>query len=315
MKTSVISIVIWSLVVLVLVGLFAFLLLRGFPWKNGNNWNFGIMSQTYANADKYTAGDTTISSAIRTLDVNWVSGEVNLVRSDGDSIRVYESTGQASTDQLLHWWLEGDTLHIQFCESKTFFGLKKWAAKILTIEIPSSMSDSLKSVDIESVSADVSVRGFDLDELDIETVSGGTSLCDLIIAKAELSTTSGEIGSERCIFGHIKCDSVSGEVVLTGSAKTADIESVSGNITVQTSEKLQMLKIDTVSGNTELTTPIDEDGFTLKFDTVSGDFSCDIPSTHEKERYICCKGLADYSFDSVSGDLTVRVASSPEHIE
>ncbi len=311
MKSSVVSIFVWSIVVLLLVGLFVFLLLRGLPWKH-TNWNFGAISQTYKNAEKYTAGDTTLTSPIRALDVHWVSGEVHVVRSDGDVIRVYETDTQNPPEQRLHWWLDGDTLRIQFCESKVFYGLTKWGTKILTVEIPSSMSDALKIVDIEGVSADISVRGFELDTLDIDGVSGDIALSDLIVASVDLETVSGDIGSERCIFTGVTCETTSGDVRLEGAITAADMDSVSGDLTLQSTEKLQKLRVDTTSGDIRLTLPVDEDGFTMTFDTVSGDLSSNIPMTREGKKYTCGRGTADYRVDSVSGDIHISSGAAVE---
>ena len=68
----------------------------------------GITGFSYANADKYTIGDTEITSAVENLDIDWTSGKVNIEYHDGSGVSISEVANRSiSEDEKLRWWLDG----------------------------------------------------------------------------------------------------------------------------------------------------------------------------------------------------------------
>lgn len=72
----------------------------------------------YANAEKYTAGGTEINGAVKNVQIDWVDGEVNIAYHAKSTVEIAETASKAiSKDEALRWWLDGDTLRIQFGKS------------------------------------------------------------------------------------------------------------------------------------------------------------------------------------------------------
>lgn len=138
-------------------------------------------------------------------------------------------------------------------------------SKDLTLTLPKE----LKALKLEVVSADVTMNGkFTIDELDMEGVSG------------------------RWKVGTI-------------SARTIDMESVSGDFEVTIGEMPSEIDMDTVSGNMVLYLP-ENKGFTASIDGVSGELSSDFATITEKKRQIYGDGSTKIDGDTVSGDIEIR---------
>ena len=53
----------------------------------GNN---GTTNFTYEHPERYSAGDATIAQPIRSLSVNWLCGDVDILYSGTPEVRIYE---------------------------------------------------------------------------------------------------------------------------------------------------------------------------------------------------------------------------------
>ena len=62
--------------------------------------------------------------------------------------------------------------------------------------------------------------------------------------------------------------------------------------------------MDGVSGRITIALP-ETAGFTAKLDTVSGSLSCAFPGTLGSDLVVVGDGNADYSFDTVSGSVSI----------
>ena len=127
----------------------------------------------FANADKYTVGDTEITSTVENLDIDWTSGKVNIEYHAGSGVSVSEVANRdTSEDEKLRWWLDGTTLRIKYAKPQlTFFNNLK---KTLTVSLPEGIT--LKNVDIDTTSADVTVPSMTADEIKFDTTSGDVKI-------------------------------------------------------------------------------------------------------------------------------------------
>jgi len=157
------------------------------------------------------------------------------------------------------------------------------------------------SVEMESISADMTVVGLNNDSIILSSVSG-----DL------------EVNSQT---GHLEAESVSGDVNFVGTAPRLTIETVSGEIEVQGAEgevrvttvsgdlvlqggAVNLGRFETVSGNLELNLAV-SDGGRLSADSMSGDVTLVLPADQQ----------AEFSAQSYSGDIRTdfgQVTSSSE---
>lgn len=288
-RNAIARIVIWSLVAVLLISL----LIVGINCSPSSfftgDWSFGIIGETYKNSALYNVGGGTVTDEFQSIKVNWTNGKINIEAYDGEDTVISE-TEVAEKENKLRWRVEDGVLKIQQMAAGIRFGLKKTPKKTLTVKIPSSAAEKLKSVNTDSVSAEVNIIGVAASgKIEIDTVSGSAELKNIKTARLDIDTVSGEVNAE-------------------GEISELESDSVSGDITVSSAVPLEKLDCDSTSGNIRLTIPKDS-GFTLKADTVSGDISCGLPTVSEsKNRRVCGDGSADFETDTVSGDLIITSA-------
>ena len=295
----------------------------------------------YANADKYTIGDTTVTGRVENLFVDWTSGEVNIEHHAGEGIFISETANKAlAEDDKLRWWLDGTTLRIRYAKSglRLSFNLEKK----LTVSLPEGTV--LNSADLSTTSGDLKIPALAADEIRLGSTSGNIFAVTSGAKKLTASSTSGDVnveqstdtdtadlgstsGSIACKLGHVKtltAGSTSGSisVTVTGSAGYVKMGSTSGNLypEIASVDKADMnstsgsvtgsvtafteLKVGSTSGSVTLKLPA-EPGFTLKAGTTSGSFSSGLALAKDGDTYTCGDGSARCSIDTTSGNIRI----------
>ncbi|MGM9650709.1 MAG: DUF4097 family beta strand repeat-containing protein [Faecousia sp.] len=287
MKGSKVRIIIWSAVGAVVLALLVVLLLK--PSLLGRI-NLRLPNFTgvvyYDNDERYTAGAAEVEN-VRQIEVDWVSGSVEIIPYDGQTVLLEETaSAELEASQQLHWLLDGDTLKIHFAKSGAR-GLDT-VEKHLTIQVPGTLA--LTELSVETVSADVTVTGCTAQELSVDTTSGDLHIQDAGGEELDLDTVSGNMTGEELTFSKVDGESVSGEMALAFQYGFCPREA----------------EFDSVSGNVTLTLP-ENSGFTAEFDSVSGDFSSELACTQAKGVYICGDGSARLSVNTTSGNMQVLI--------
>lgn len=212
----------------------------------------GVGGYTYKNSGRYTAGNATVTGKVKTIDISWIDGQVNIGQHDGDGVIVKETSGKdLDKGERLHWYLKDGTLYIKY--AKSGFRSTKSLDKKLTVLLPEDLA--LTKLAIDAVSAKTTVTDITADKLEINTVSGGVKL-------------------------------------QLHQADSAEINSVSGSVSLQTDDALDRINVDTVSGGVMLRLPgdagfeaavdsvsgdVDGEGYTVKGKKyVAGDRKCDV---------------------------------------
>lgn len=261
------------------------------------------LSFHYEHPEQYTAGGAAFTDRVEKVEIHWLSGSVTVTGGPGEEIRFSETANRKlSQDLSLQYWLDGSTLHIQFCRSGRWnvTGLEKK----LTLQLPERLLDTLT---VDTVSARVNLEDLEMKKLEADTVSGAVRLRDCKVSdEAEIDTTSGSVKAELTgQLGEWKADTVSGSVELTVPAvQDFDVNTTSGAVSLRAEKAPEELNVDTVSGTVSLCLPADAD-FTLDFDTVSGSFSSELACKKEKSRYLFGTGWGDYTIDTTSGSLHI----------
>lgn len=298
----------------------------------------------YENSDKYTAGAAEISETVENIEIDWLSGSVTVAPHSSDTVSFSEESSKALKDNLqLYYWLNGTTLHIRFCRSG-HWNLKD-LEKELTVFVPENIK--LNDLEVNTVSAEISLDSLQADSADIESTSGNIRLTDLTVTRtAEIIGVSADININKLQSDSASIETTSGNIKLIDCKVTEKVEvnTVSGNLEAEFSEPLgefegdassgmfqvsapsvgrfgaetvsgavslfsqsapKELVIDTTSGNVELYLPKDS-SFTLKLNTTSGDFSTDLPSVKNGERYTFGEGSGGYKIATVSGDVNIN---------
>lgn len=263
-----------------------------------------------------------LEGVVRSLDIEWMSGSIEVYHGEGDQIRVTEYARRPLSDgEKMEVSMVNGALRIAWNRSHFRWPFFKMASKRLVIELPRTVQH-LETVEIGSVSASVSLAKLSGGNLSVHSVSGEIIASDLQGQRISLSTTSGRIDARSLSAEELKLSTVSGKLTGDFSAATAGIFSTSGKIEVRgdTAEALNLssisgsvrfegtagrsarvkttsgkaglvlralpenVKCSSVSGELSLLLPETGEGFTAEYQTVSGSFDCGFPVTGTQER-------------------------------
>lgn len=158
----------------------------------------------------------------------------------------------------------------------------------LVVQVP-----ILADLEVETVSADISVSGMASRELELESVSGDI-VANGAPRRGSVSSVSGDI---RLAMNSpsLRVETVSGQLTVQGrlSGEVA-LESVSGDVHLNTlGERVRKLAADSVSGDMDLNTALAEEG-EIRMESVSGDLRLRLPADLS----------AQVSGESFSGNLS-----------
>lgn len=189
----------------------------------------GLSSFYYDNVEKYVVGGANIADTVERVEIQWLSGSVNVAAHKEDIVRFSEETNRTLTnDNSVHYWLDDTTLRIQFCDSGEWDlnGLKK----DLTVLLPEELM--LKGLKINGVSAEMEVDSIWAEELSLNTVSGDLEVTGCTITEsADFDTTSGAVTAE-----------------VLGALRELCASTVSGKASV-TAQRIDMVDMDSTSGD------------------------------------------------------------------
>lgn len=225
-----------------------------------------LTGEKYPDSEKYrTGGFTYTADGIKSVEVYWRSGEVEITESECPELSVRESGGELSDDTAMHHLLDSGVLKIRFCASGAKIRINS-ADKRLRLEVPKGID-----ISVHTTSAPVMADSLEQKNVLISAHSGNTELGSVTAESVDLSSSSGSIRADgisaqslRCAAssGDIKLGNVSAETVVcrttSGSvgidsitAETAEIETSSGDVKL-TLEKTPTAAIRTSSGNLEI---------------------------------------------------------------
>ena len=265
----------------------------------------GTSTFSYANADRYTAGNAEISvSGLKNLEIDWLAGSVTVQTWDGDTVSVSEQGADGDAERQLHWLLDGQTLYLRYCAAGMHHNLP---SKDLLVRLPKDTH--LEKLSVSGTSADAELTELSADLLKFDSTSGELDAqgdCRTLSA----NTTSGDVRftgtAERADF-----DSTSGGLRITGTvSREVDVSPVSGDMDLTLDAVPDEVSFDSTSADAALTLP-DQRSFEAELDTVSGDFHCEYPTTmNGKDTWRYDAGnrstLAELEFDTVSGSVRIQ---------
>ena len=282
----------WA-IALICVGVAAAILALNFAGRAA----FGVLRAggryIYDNANKYETLDRSgfgskeqpaaaseLLTDITEIEIHWLTGDVYLVESDEDGVNFQEDYTGNNEDYRMRYRVSDGKLIIQPCRSR-FFSSTDLPRKALTVFLPGE--STLKSITVETVSANVELMGGSADTLAVSTTSGGITGPGLPAREYDFGTVSGDISLTALPAGSsaIDCETVSGEVRISCTAHPDEID------------------FNSVSGNLRLTLPKGSCRYTLDFSTVSGD--------RDTERFISGGDeTCDITAETVSGNVELQ---------
>ncbi len=295
-----------------------------------------------AQAEQVHVGDGETAAAIRELKINWTSGKVHIAYHSGSTVLIRETvTGRISDDMRMRWFVEGDTLTVQYDQAGFHLFSLLPHEKELTVTLPESLV--LHKADISATSADLDIPALCADSVKLKSTSGDirakvtardiqgemtsgdmelqvmsaaeeiklhSTSGDIILesawdaGKTEIESTSGKIQAAVKQTEEFKASSTSGDMhVILGETGKAKFKSTSGNITVEIAD-MEKLEIHATSGNVTAYLPADP-GFTARVETTSGNFDHTLPLNQSGKTYRCGDGSGKVEIHTTSGDVKI----------
>ena len=301
---------------------------------------FGTMGYSYADAGRYTTGPASFKGTVKRLEVDWIDGTVTVQTHEADEVELQETSRKTlREDQKLRWWLDGETLRIQYAKPGLQLGWN--LEKELTVTLPRTL---LSQVRISATSADLVLRDLETGILNLQTTSGkmqATVAAETIqthatsgdqqltvtgtVKELQAGATSGNIGINLGALENGKIDTTSGSVYViasetvsnlqahatsgyvgieAGSIGKTDINTTSGNVSVQTGG-LESLNISTTSGDVTASLPR-EPGLSMRVSTTSGSVENGLGMNQKGQEYTCGDESGKVNISTTSGGVTIR---------
>ncbi len=303
-NSAIVRIVIWSAVIVLLIVAAVVMVNGGWGFSTGA----GIGSvYKYSDSSSYSIGDFSANAdEISSIDIEWISGSVNISEYDGDDIEVTED-GFEDEDTKLRYRIKNGKLYIRFVKSGwrngIIFGVGKLSLeKDLTILVPKGKQ--LRELDMELVSSSVEVNGISADDVDIDTVSGAVNIENLITNDIDIEGVSGAITLKDITARTVDIDHVSGKIEFSGAVREIDFNTVSGGITAEFSEVPEIVSIDAVSGSTHIRMP--KTGISAEIDSVSGNVYAFGNKFGKSGEFTVGDGYMKLNVDTVSGGVEIK---------
>lgn len=225
-----------------------------------------------------------------TVEIDNISGEITVVGWSGTTVVITGSLDDGVKNLAIS--TGGSRLRIEVEQHRRSHYS---ADAYLTIKMPSAAN-----LDVETVSADISVEGVQGD-LDLESVSGHVEVSGTT-RSVEATSVSGDV----IVFsttGRSNLESVSGNVIIRGATGRIDASVVSGDIEIEGST-LEMIDAESVSGSISCTArPVDNGRFSLE--TMSGTV----------EMLISPDWNVDYYVETYSGSINNSIGPEPRRTD
>lgn len=229
---------------------------------------------------------TTIDSiGIREIKIEWVAGEIQILPSEENVIRITESGDNTAHPMVVKQ--KNEKLTIQYSkETNVGIGItiNDVIQKDLTILVPKDLY--LKELELDVASAVVLVKDMNIQEVDFDGASG---TCEFV----------------SCNVNSLDIDTASGDVVFTGTLDELECDAASASFKGTLTNVPRRMEMDSMSGNLEVTLPADA-GFTVTLEAMNSDFSSDFETTGRNGSFVHGDGSCRIKMDAMSGDVIIH---------
>lgn len=263
-------VIIWSVIIIALIGLLVFLFNSNVA---GTNW-FHMQNSTEYHQD---FKETYKTADIDEISLGIANGDISVNQGDTDEIMVEVKNNSRNK---ITCGRNGNTVEVkQESESFMVFNLSFMSNSEVTVTVPKSYN---KKLNLRTSSGDIRISGdYDVEKFICNSSSGSFSADTVKCQSIDINASSGEIRAKKlegnCSVktssGSIRIDAVNGE----GSFKTSsgsittDFEAITGNVDVNAS-----------SGSIHMSIREDAD-CSIDMNTSSGHINSDYPTTGSKK--------------------------------
>lgn len=206
------------------------------------------------------------------ISIDNVKGEVTVTAWDKPQVEVSGSLGSGARPLKI----EGDDrdldIKVSGSENGNWFNWKsdnRMGSTVLNVRVPKGVS-----LDINVVSAPVTIDGLDGGKVDVQSVSGRVRM-NARTSGINLNTVSGsiELGGHA---GDAELQTVSGDITAPSVGSMLKAETVSGHMNIN-GGPYRKAELSTVSGDLQLGGGIEGDGI-ITIDSMSGDVQVAVPA-------------------------------------
>ena len=308
MKTNaIIRIVIWSIVLVFLVGVLVAFVAEERYLNDYTAATSPMVSEIFVPLEPEAAvpsetvvGETPVSvlpneekltldpKTIDEIEIEWVAGDILILPRDVSEITVTESDVSDERYSMV-WKTQNRKLEIKFCEESWKSGLgihlTDDLSKDLYIYVPQDWQ--CRSLEIDAASATVEMRNMTIGEMDLDGASG---TCNL----------------ENCSIRDLDIDTASGDVIFSGTLDTLDFDAASASFVGEFYETPSRIDIDSMSGKLDISFP-ENCGYTLSMDGMSSRFSSEFQGTTMKNNaHVYGDGRCRIDVDGMNCDVNIR---------
>lgn len=262
---------------------------------------------------KYEEGDLrvlhqeTISEDISSIEIDWTSGGVDILKSSDDKIHIVErSTAELDESKWLKKTVIDETLKITSRNRNVFyFFFWHTPQTFLEIRLPDKLYDEVK---LNLPSGLNRIAALNAGNVEIDATSGAQYFNNIQADSLRLNMTSGLAVLKDFDVDDLSMTMTSGNLTFTGVASESfRAEMTSGIFNATLREHApSTLDFSMTSGQAELFVPSDAD-FELTLEKTSGSFNADFANTSNGNTYTHKNGQDDYELSMTSGSLSFHV--------
>ena len=296
MKTNaIVRIIIWSVVIILLVGLLLSVVFGRSYLRSARNATAETAIPEPLVAPLTEAGEALRIPAdqVTDIEIDWAAGSILIRPADVEEICISESD-VSDTNYAMVYRHRDNKLTLEFCEETfmDFIGITTTISKDLRILVP---------------------WGWTCNSLEVNAASATLEVNDLTIQEVEIDSASGECWFDKCTVDTLDLDTASGDVQFVGELNILDCEAASASVRAVLGNTPTRMDLDSMSGDLDITLPVDA-GFTAKIDALNSDFTSDFPTTQVNGNHVCGNGSCRINVSAMSGNVIIRqAAAATEH--
>lgn len=233
----------------------------------------------------YLSGPSSVdASLISNLDIQWAAGSIQIIAGNTESITFTESGGGITP---LAYAVEEGTLTIRYREPKFPSIFVDEPKKDLTITVPKFWTCSYS----------------------VESASATLYAYDLRAYSFDLECASGECKFDGCYIENMRIDTASGSILYEGQLDSLDCNAVSADFVGIFSETPDWIRMDSVSGDLDITLPSDS-GFRATTNGISTKVISEFDTSYNNGVYQHSgDDNCNINFSGVSGMILIQKGS------
>jgi lia operon protein LiaG len=303
-KTYAVLIAVWSVIAIILIGvLVSFISTES---KHGSfNWSFVWSFDKPDETQTHTIDKSFNLSDIDEINISSQNADINFTQSQDDLIKVNIPKSDGNKINVSQ---DGSTLNIDQHRNSFFTVFYITNRSTINIAVPEKYE---KDISINSKSGDISLNGnYTFSKAFINKASGDLMADSITADTFSMKTASGDADISN-LSAEYDIDSASGDITVESLSGNGDLRMVSGNLNVDIAKLDGELKIETVSGESNIDFAKDVNA-EISTGSVSGEVKSDFDMNFSGKNGSGTIGNSPYQkvkISTVSGDINLTQKS------